>query len=125
MNKANILKLAEHLDTLSCEHFDQECFAYCGSPSCVAGHAVSLSGQWLVRVNGRSLLDGEGIAVAREWLDLTFQQSNELFAAHPYGVLAENVSARDAAATLRHLAETGEVVWSHRREDPAQPTDLA
>ena len=110
MNKQNILNLAKHLDTLSREHFDQECYAYCGSPSCVAGHAVRLSGQWLGE-DGHRLSADEGVAIAKEWLGLDGWTADELFTEHPRGVLAENVSARDAAVTLRHLALTGEVDW--------------
>ena len=110
MNKDNILMLAEHLDTLSGAHFDQGHYAYCGSPSCIAGHAVHLSGQWLGE-DGTRQLASEGIAIAREWLGLDGWTADELFTEHPRGVLAENVSARDAAVTLRHLALTGEVDW--------------
>lgn len=108
MNKENILKLAEYMDRLPGDAYDQRYIDWtsgprCGTPSCIAGHATYIAGQWSPA--------GPILAKAREWLGLDEKQSNALFTGFPRGVVGEYLTPRDAAATLRLLAETGDVRW--------------
>ena len=111
MNKTNILKLADHIERLEPEEYDQRVFEHdCGTPACIAGHAALCSMRgWgtLFKYHPTPILS------ARKWLGLDSTQTSLLFAAFPLNVNA-NPTQQDAAATLRHLAETGEVVWRHR-----------
>ena len=109
MNKANILKLADHIEGLDLEEYDQSVFAHdCGTPACIAGHAVFLAGQWDQASVSRVA------RLARRWLGLQRSDAESasvvLFDSHPLHP-DETPSPQEAAATLRHLAETGEVDW--------------
>ena len=110
MNKENILKLAEYMETLRPEKYNQRYVEHppgprCGTPSCIAGHAAFLSGLW-----GYTPFP---IEEARYWLGLSSNTARPLFAPFPFveGGLEYKPSPQDAAWTLRHLAETGEVRW--------------
>ena len=107
MNKGNILKLAEYMENLRPEEYDQRYSEHprgphCGTPACIAGHAAWLAGQWSY----------EGtIEDAKEWLGITWDHANGLFDSAPYVGEDLTPTPQDAARTLRHLAETGEVDW--------------
>ena len=107
MNKENILELAEHIERLDPEEYDQRVLAHdCGTPACIAGHAAYL-------LSGMSLYPSTGIIEAKAWLGLSSIEADCLFDSMPFGA-EPGISAptpQDAAATLRHLAETGEVDW--------------
>ena len=110
MNKANIWKLADHIEQLDPREYDQSVFAHdCGTPACVAGHALALAGRWEEADGG-----SEGFAlpfgVAMDWLGLDDVAAERLFVSYPWGRF-DDATRQDAAATLRHLAETGEVRW--------------
>ena len=108
MNTDHILKLAEHIEQLDPSEYDQSQLEHprCGTPACIAGHAVWLAGWW-----GRlpAVLAAE-MDFAKDWLGVSMAQRYALFSAHPEG-LDDLPTAQDAAATLRHLALTGEVDW--------------
>ena len=118
MNKANVLKLAEYIEGLEPEQYDQRHVAHphgslCGTPACIAGHAAWLVGNWC-RWGSRTFS-------ARVWLDLSSFQADCLFDSMPFGPFGTepDISAptpQDAAATLRHLAETGEVDWLRAKQ---------
>ena len=114
MNKANILKLAEYMETLPDEEYNQLYFSHqggieCGTPSCIAGHAA-----WLAGCFG----EWEAMTGAAEWLALPYGLERGLFAPNPAGEGGWSPTPQDAAWTLRHLAETGSVVWRPQPEDP-------
>ena len=153
MNKENILKLAEYMETLRPEKYNQRYVEHppgprCGTPSCIAGHAAFLSGLWgytpfpieearywlglssntarplfapfpFVEGGHAAFLSGLWgytpfpIEEARYWLGLSSNTARPLFAPFPFveGGLEYKPSPQDAAWTLRHLAETGEVRW--------------
>ena len=121
MNIENVLKLAEHMESLKPEEYDQRYISHprpeCGTPACIAGHAAWLAGRW------RDPEEPNVLFVARDWLGITTVETSSLFHQKPYGEGDWLPKPKDAAWTLRHLAETGEVVWRHRYEDFAQPTD--
>ncbi|WP_419917482.1 hypothetical protein [Candidatus Poriferisocius sp.] len=95
----------------------------CGTPACVAGHAVAGNGHEIVkapfstavtaRLNGKKMPIHDAAA---EVLGLDLQQSLDLFAAHPYLIIDSHQciftpTAADAIETLERLIETGEVTW--------------
>ena len=112
MNTDHILKLAEHIEQLDPSEYDQSQLEHprCGTPACIAGHAVWLAGWWGRLPTGF----GAQIDFAKDWLGLSQAERYALFSAHPDG-LDDPPTAQDAAATLRHLAETGEVDWRATR----------
>ena len=108
MNNANILELAEHMENLPPEEYDQRYLGHprgphCGTPASIAGHAVRLAGEWY--------LDAPMLDIAAAWLDIDEACAYELFESMPLGPLAEPPTPQDAAETLEHLAATGDVVW--------------
>ena len=116
MHRERVLKLADHLEglrTTKLSDWDGYCqeswVHHCGTPACIAGHAAALSqgGDW---VSWNS--SGEIALEATRWLGLTGEQSDGLFVGRPFIAEQEpGPTAADAAATLRHLAETGEMCW--------------
>ena len=129
MNKANIFELAEYIEELEPEQYNQRYIAHpsagdyariatadvaasdaigveCGTPSCVAGHAAFLSGEWGT--------DVPAIRAAAIWLGLNPQQAHDLFKPIPYRSPGWTPNTQDAAWTLRYLAETGDVRWLHK-----------
>ena len=78
----------------------------CDTPACIAGWAIHLFGEDQVPFGMAPM------GWAATLLGLTHRQQDALFqcrpALYPGG---GSPSARDAAATLRHLARTGEVEW--------------
>lgn len=127
MNKERILALADvieaqpHTDGDSPSGFNLDTATHaCGTPSCIGGFACALG----LSLNlDESLLnhlsDWSELSVGAQWLELTGESwrrgvSMELFA--PSTISTSNwinVTPLDAAITLRKLAETGKVDWSH------------
>ena len=109
MNKANVLKLAEHIECLDPEEYDQTQWRHwpCHTPACIAGHAVWLAGKWH-RMEDEEF--PEVMSCARRWLGLEIPEAEELFDENPME-WGDTPTPQEAAATLRHLAETGEVRW--------------
>ena len=95
-------------DAYNQAHIDWPDGPRCGAPACIAGHATWLAGMWNPY--------GRIIARAAEWLGLDKRQACPLFEAIPQGMDDVKLTPRDAAATLRHLAETGEVRWQRTKE---------
>lgn len=99
MNTERILKLADVIE--ESETYDQTQFFHpCGTPGCIAGHAVTMLGS-----------DEKGpntSEIAREELGLDEVQATALFFVWPFTI---NPTAKQAATVLRHLARTGEVDW--------------
>ena len=114
MSIENVLKLAEHIDGLDPQQYNQRLLASCGTPSCIAGHAVYLAGYWGAygpEENGNPEWTRKNLGFAANWLGLNFSDSQRLFTAYPLKDEEWTPTPQDAAWTLRHLAETGEVVW--------------
>jgi len=93
---------------------------HCGTVACVAGWAVAsfgVSGR-AKKVDPRRLFTPGRLSfihkTAEELLGLSKLQSGDLFLGTniPYN----HITPGDAAVTLRKLAETGEVDWSHVKE---------
>jgi len=114
MNIANILKLAdrierqEHVSEFDNHGFNMsKCWHPCGTPSCIAGFAFSMSGKRA----------GCTFTEARRWLGIDKDRQWDLFMPssewrEDMGVKWLNeITPSQAAWTLRNLAETGEIVW--------------
>lgn len=120
MNKARMLELADFIE--KSETFDQTgWFNLCGTPACIAGHAVVCSGKWISYREGSVINDaGEIETVGRaasDWLELLRSQAVDLFDADPFESFYPESTAADAAATLRRAAETGEIKWIRAGSD--------
>lgn len=76
----------------------------CGSVGCIAG--------WAMRLSGEEIKYSHSFDEAREWLMLQSITAEQLFV--PPGTCWHNITTAQAVWTLRHLAETGEVVWQDR-----------
>ena len=114
MNRTNILQLANYIEQLEPKEYDQSCFVHdCGTPACIAGHAIDLAGQWSYNA---------AVWDAVEWLGLDNDQGHALFDPIPLSPDDKDPTTQDAAATLRHLAETGEVDWSKGEIEIEPPT---
>ena len=102
--------------------YDQGMWGHeCGTPACIAGFACVAHGDRLVLP-----LIGDMISIseegdehpvawrARDLLDLDDFAATRLFNGHPFAGTENRTRAlhQDAIATLDHLIETGEVVWT-------------
>lgn len=114
MNRERILALAElieqqpHTGRLSADGFCMSNYVHnCGTPSCIAGWAA-----WLSHRKPKQMEDSMALFWrAQNYLDLSEDQADRLFL--PYNYHCEDqYPPSQAAATLRHLAETGKVDWS-------------
>ena len=106
MNRKNLLALADFIE--ESETYDQRKFiSTYGTPGCIAGHACALFG-----------IDPENLSVVDALcgvLGLNPSQRHALFRAFPeYEVQKERPDRHDAAATLRHAANTGRIQWKVR-----------
>ena len=77
---------------------------WCGAVGCIAGWALVLWGTWPT--------PGNQMSTASEILGLEREQARRLFdPAYYRSVSMRELTREDAVATLRRLAETGDVVW--------------
>lgn len=104
MNKARILELTDFIEALPDHKFDMSVYEDCGTPCCIGGWAVWKYDRPLFNhlVASRGIFQEPAASV----LGLDEEQAGGLF--NGFG------SKQQAVATLRHLAETGEVLWSMR-----------
>lgn len=133
MHKPNLILLA---DTLDAElplgaTFDMRAWismfqipgahaeTICGTVACIAGTAALLaSDAAIAAVKHRdypALYRVNVSQVAQDWLELSGEQSADLFAPmlwNMMGVEYRNVTAQHAARVVRHLIATGEVDWT-------------
>ena len=121
MNVERIIELANHIEALdhapklcwveSSEKFDMSKWNYeCGSPACMAGHALWLLDKHLKNRNHRTVE-----AAAAELLELDEDDAEALFTPveRYMGIwqLSE-IEPKTAAAVLRNFAKTGNVEWN-------------
>jgi len=86
----------------------------CGSAACIAGAVV----QFANKVDLSTLTQVDILAQARNIINLTYQEADELFAPadesdqlNEYEVQHESISPQWAARTIRHLIATGNIDW--------------
>ena len=127
MNIERLNTLADHVEGLTflpgdedidgpAANFTMQVVSYvCGTPGCLAGHAIALFGD----AESRRAWGGHPVEEAAYLLDLDEDTARRLFvprhdSAHFRAEPGESafVSPARAAAQLRHLAKHGEVCWS-------------
>lgn len=130
MNKERILALADLIETLTYRNednwapdsfnmgrysytydpnTDEESGHVCDTPACIAGWAYAMKNNFDENLNWIKFESG----MSAEYLGLTSEQASELFYGRGFSAAKRDieVSPEEAAKTLRHLAETGEVDW--------------
>ena len=130
MNKENILLVAEHLENLpedlqkvDCEAdegFDLRNFTHdCGTPSCIAGYAAWFDNGKRITREYLEATSYYFVSKTAEFFGMTYDDAHDLCL--PGSKFREDtrdldetidpyeVTAKQAAAVLRHFAETGEV----------------
>ena len=139
MNQERLEQLASIVDKLETGRepgqFDMEEIIHvnpeqgdCGTPACLIGWTLSLFGYddavYNYEIDDIPITDptlgwSAGWAKARELLDLTYAQADELFcpmkeSIHYLARPADGdrfITAKRAAAAIRHMADTGHVDW--------------
>jgi len=123
MNREMILKVADAIeaaakpeakptlgfnmgDWVSNRHYDVSGH-FCGTTACIAGWTLAVSGQELSAEDSAQYLGIRNEAEAI--LGLSCDKAEDLFVNYPD---FSDPTPSQAAAVLRHLAETGEVNWS-------------
>ena len=108
MNVENLRKLRAAI--AKSETYNQmEIFHGCGTPACLAGHAILL-------MHGHDISEyfrewgGLALMSAEAWLGLTPRQSAEMFTPHPLG--DRTVTKEDALDMLDRAISTGKVLWT-------------
>jgi len=127
MNKERLHQLADHLEKqirdvnfgMAVYWFVEPTPNYCGSPACIAGYAVHLFGDpaKIKAISGTYFRVGvyKGIqswtfAYAKELLGLDDEMARDLFTPID-GINSTDISKRDAAKSLRALADRGTFCW--------------
>lgn len=122
MNVERIRQLAAHLrEPTTAPHFDMDRWLQsnatnrmpigqaiytCGTVACIAGHATALFQPdiWVESV---------GVwEIAERLLGLTEDEASDLFLPTDFRDNLSTITPEEAAATLDHLAATGEVDWT-------------
>ena len=122
MNIDNIRKTIESLRA-STTYDQTEYNDDCGTPACIAGHAVIDAGL-ILKTNLGYCYDVEGVVydieeAAATWLGLKDECVVDLFYMYPLG--GKTVTKEDAIKVLENLIETGEVDWSICNEREGVP----
>lgn len=109
MNTERILHIADLIEKLEPQQFDMNEWANsCGTVACIAG--------WTYLTYADEVIPGSAGTVAAEILGLDEEVANSLFVPTDedgLDAMYEDITPAHAAQTLRKLAETGEVDWSH------------
>ena len=107
MNIKNIQRVRNVIEAHP-DQYDQEDFFHdCGTPSCIAGHAV-FHRDYAIALN-RSVY-----TIARDQFGISSTAAKQLFHGAPYGVEELPPTPAEALGVLDHLIETGEVKWPIR-----------
>ena len=106
MNVENVKKLIDHMESIDDSEYDQRRYTHeCGSPSCIAGHAVRLA-----RGKDYKIEDCDISYIAGDWLDIPVYHTIEMF--KPYSIRRfDETTKQEAINMLKNFLETGEVVW--------------
>lgn len=127
INTQNVLDLADLVekqpkaDASHRDGFTMESFVHdCGSPACIAGWAAFMAIGKDSKEYKRLFVDPEYInsadgmndleMTAQDFLGIDRQLATDLF----WGNTSPDVTPKEAATTLRNLAETGKVSWGDR-----------
>ena len=110
--------------------FNQErWYNECGTPGCIAGHAVACAEGWTVRDRGADLplydrfvpVDPSGYILdwddaGAEILDLDKETADSLFSEDPLSS-ERSVTRVEAVRAIENVIETGSPCWSEIQED--------
>lgn len=104
MNRERINQLIDHLEALRPEEFNMnEFFDECGTPGCMAGHAIMM-----FDYSALGLYEN----VASKLLGIGFVEGKALFLPEPHGMYDPySATAKQAAHVLRHFRDTRQVEW--------------
>ena len=84
----------------------------CGTACCIAGAAYQFSSDMRKELPGVDTRDAcNSCYSVGQWLGLSEEDSKELFLPSGLYVHYGDISAAQAAETLRHFLDTGEIVW--------------
>ena len=110
MDREHVLAVADAVEKSVTYDQDRFWFERCGAPACIAGHAVALSGgQHAVMCGERkSDIGRRTFVTAQAYLEISHDTAITLFICDG---LRDPEDKHQAARTLRHLAETGEIDW--------------
>ena len=107
MNKNNILALANHMDSLPPERYDQTRAIHGGGgPSCLLAYMLAFFGDPANPDNPRDAREA-----AERILGIEYGQAASLYHGNPFGRDAERPTTKDAVAVLRRLAAEEYVRW--------------
>lgn len=79
----------------------------CGTPACIAGHAIVANGYTEYNPNGLMFITGADL-LAMDIMDIPTVDAEELF--HP-NAQSNHLTAKVAVTVLRNYLETGQVNW--------------
>ena len=113
MNRERLMILQETLRTT--KTYDQTEFFRCGTPACIAGHAIAEFSE-----DGPDGTDYDYQAADLLGIDTT--QGVDLFDAEPYYSIYDDdhvvaPTQEEAAAAIQSLLDTGIVTWPSRKEE--------
>ena len=114
MHVDNIRKTIESLKASTT--YDQQIYQKpCGTPGCIAGHAVIDAGFFLCPED-EDCFNEEGSSyeieyTASKWFGLEEDEAYKLFSMHPMIKYGKMATKEDAIAVLENLIETGKVDW--------------
>ena len=112
----NINKLIDHLESIGDSEYDQRRHTFeCGSPACIAGHAV-----YLAKGKVYDVEDCHISLIAGNWLGIHMVTKQKMFCANPMELnrysKTDAPTTKDAVRMLKNFLETGKVVWRKENE---------
>ena len=116
MNIENVNKLIDHLESIHEIEYDQKRYIFeCGSPACIAGHAVYLAKGKKYDIEDE---DCHISLIAGNWLGINKVAKRKMFHAFYWGhyQTGSPPTKQDAINMLKNFLETGEVVWREENE---------
>lgn len=104
---ADLIETLPHVGILEKEGFNMANYQHpCGTPACIAGFAIATYG------TGDHFFSNDPSALAADLLNIEMYVACDLFHVYSSNKVMSQITPSEAAATLRHLATTGEVDWS-------------
>ena len=116
MNIENVTYLIDRLESIDDSEYDQRRITHdCGTPACIAGHAIYTGGAIHlldneVGSNSMYILD-----CAAKYLELSEDEKFNIFRAFPF-VHGYKTTKQEAVRMLKNFLEIGEVVWRKENE---------
>ena len=106
-NKANLLALAAHIESLPPSLYDQARPVHAdGSPACLLAHMAAFFGDDVNSRDPRTMRES-----AETILAIEYGMTASLYHGHPFGRDADSPTTLEAAAVLRRLADDKGATW--------------